>query len=54
MASKPAHLARALQVRTGWSYTECLRCVRARLSEAEICALLAQRADSSGSASKGA
>lgn len=34
--------ARALQSRTGWSYSECLRCVRT-MTAAEIDALVAQR-----------
>lgn len=34
--------ARALQDRTGWSYSECLRCVRT-MSEMEIEALIAKR-----------
>ncbi len=34
--------ARALQKRTGWSYTECLRCIR-ELSPQEIEALIVLR-----------
>ena len=43
MANKVKRLARDLQRRTGWAYTECLRCIRERLSDAEIEALIAKR-----------
>lgn len=42
MSSNEKRVARALQDRTGWSYSECLRCVR-ELTATEIEALVVER-----------
>ena len=34
MSDKTKKRARALQTRTGWSYSECLRCVRTMTDDA--------------------
>ena len=42
MSNKEKVRARELQERTGWSYSECLRCIRT-LSPEQIEALIAER-----------
>lgn len=44
MSTREKRSVRALQSRTGWTYSECLRVVRARMTEAEIEALIERRA----------
>lgn len=41
--AKVKKLTRALQERTGWSYSECLRCIR-ELTPEQVEALIEERA----------
>lgn len=43
MADKQKRLARALQKRANWAYTECLRCVRERIEGEALEQLIASQ-----------